>query len=410
MITLQMRRIRPGMITAQNIYNNYGGSYLTSGTRLTQDQIDRLKKIGIHSLSVFSTAEDFKADINLPQDIVAKKTRVAALKNVRLMFEASAKDKFCCIAPLQASARSIVAEVMEHQQEIVQLTDVRDHDTYTFAHSVNVAVLSAHLGTLLHLSKEDMVTLTLGGLMHDLGKLEVPQAVLDKEDMLTEAEFALIKKHPLAGRAIIEKMEGEPNLHALSLIAAQHHEHLDGSGYPKHLAGEQIDYLARIVAIADVYDALTSQRSYKAPYKPHIAYGIMKNLSQQQFDPELLELFFENVAVYPMTTVVQTNIGYGIVKEVYFGQTTRPLVCIFADRSFHLLREPFLVDLRCNPTVSIESVMEDTVLMAAIDHVRMDPIEFLVRDYPCRCVAASPAARGGEAGARGERRRAVCLA
>jgi HD-GYP domain-containing protein (c-di-GMP phosphodiesterase class II) len=357
-----------------------------SGVPMTEMYMERLRELGINSLKVFSTETDVKSVVSedLPRDILDKKTRTEALKNLRGIFDDVERKKTINISLLQKPAHHILDDILAHQKDLVQLSDVRQHDTYTFAHSVNVAVLSGLLGVVLGYSTANLITLILGGLLHDIGKVVVPREILNKPGRLTKDEFDIIRMHPTAGRKQIDLMTDEPRAHLLGLIAEQHHEHMDGRGYPFGLTEDKIAQLAKVVAIADVYDALTSQRSYKDPYPPHIAYNIMKNLSVGQFDRKMLEMFFQNVAIYPVTTVLETNLGIGIVKKAHFGKTLYPDVCIFADRKREFLEEPFIMKLSEEPGVDILRVFNDEELLRFIDTTGVDPFVFLEKSYPLR--------------------------
>ena len=144
--------------------------------------------------------------------------------------------------------------------------------------------------------------------------------------------------------------------------------------------GNNIHRFARIVAIADVYDALTTQRSYKPAYKPHIAHRIMTRCSTGQFDPDLLNLFFNNVAIYPTGTVLKTTMGYAIVKKSEFGRTMTPNICIFADLDQQLVPNPFDVDLQYCPSNTVQTVVEDMELLPLCYYLDFDPAQ-LLSDY-----------------------------
>ena len=142
-----------------------------------------------------------------------------------------------------------------------------------------------------------------------------------------------------------------------------------------------INKFSRIVAIADVYDALTSARSYKVAYKPHIAYRIMKKFSRGQFDERLLDLFFNHLAIFPVGSILETSAGFAIVKAAPFGATTQPRICVFANDRYQLL-EPFELDLAKATGVSVSSLLEDIGLIALTSRLRFDPSELLAGDYP----------------------------
>ena len=377
MINLPIKKLQPGMVTAQSIYNTEGASYLTRGTAINEQYIARLKKLGVTRLTVTSMNPAFA--LKPPEDIVQERTRIKAIHKVYDTFHELEATGELNIAPLEGPSENILMDVLSNRSNLVQLTDLRMHDDYTFAHSVNVAVLSAMLGSLCRYSKQDLLNLVMGSLLHDVGKIVVPTKILTKKGRLTDSEFTTIKLHPEAGR---EKLRSLPSSQARLLgdIAGQHHEHMDGRGYPDHISGERINRLARIVAIADVYDALTSRRTYKPAYKPHIAYKIMTKCSVGQFDEELLNLFFNNVAIYPTGTVLQTTMGYAIVRHAEFGKTKYPTICVFADNEMKLLAEPFDVDLENCPPNTISQVMEEMELLSLSYRLHFDPSSLLQED------------------------------
>ena len=361
------------MITAQSIYNPLGASYLTKGMELSPTYIERLEKAGFDGVTV--TSLDPKLKLAPPDDIVQEKTRISAIQNVATAFHSVEENGTFDPAPLQGISENILQDIIAQQQNLVQLTDIRLHDTYTFAHSVNVAILSSLLGVLLKLSREEQLKLTLGGLLHDIGKITVPYEILTKAGHLTDDEWSVMQGHPEAGRQRLKKMF--PNDTLLSTIALQHHEHIDGSGYPNHLKGEQIHRYGRIVAIADVYDALTSVRPYKRAYTPSVAHRLMATCSPGHFDLDLLKLFFDNVAIYPVGTILKTQDGYAIVKKVEFGYTLTPVVCVFANREGKLLDTPSDLDLKEAPKGMLDGVISDSELYHFIHNINVDPAIFL---------------------------------
>ena len=373
MIHIPIKKLKNGMITAQSIYNPLGASYLTKGMELSPTYIERLEKAGFEGVTV--TSLDPKLKLAPPDDIVQEKTRISAIQNVATAFHSVEENGTFDPAPLQGISENILQDIIAQQKNLVQLTDIRLHDTYTFAHSVNVAILSSLLGVLLKLSREEQLKLTLGGLLHDIGKITVPYEILTKAGHLTDDEWSVMQGHPEAGRQRLKKMF--PNDTLLSTIALQHHEHIDGSGYPNHLKGEQIHRYGRIVAIADVYDALTSVRPYKRAYTPSVAHRLMATCSPGHFDLDLLKLFFDNVAIYPVGTILKTQDGYAIVKKVEFGYTLTPVVCVFANREGKLLDTPSDLDLKEAPKGLLDGVISDSELYHFIHNINVDPAIFL---------------------------------
>lgn len=373
------------MVTAQSIFNEKGAPFLVRGTPLTNRYIHHLHRLKVPELHVTSLSSDFQ--LPPPPDIIEERTRIQAVDKVAETFQQTEAHGQFDMRLLERCADLLVSDIMAKKKNLVQLTDIRLHDSYTFSHSVNVAVLATMLGELCGYSKSKLQVLSLGGLLHDLGKLTVPNAILNKPGSLTADEFRIIRGHPAEGRRMLKEL-ASPASSILAIIAAQHHEHIDGSGYPHHVRGNSIHPYSRITAIADVYDALTSVRPYKKAYKPNVVYQMMMHNSPGHFDMNFLHLFFENVAVYPIGTVMNTTLGYAIVKKVIFGHTLAPIVIVFANQNGKLLKKPFGVNLaHCRRNV-IRYVMDDLELLNFIRHTSLDPAVFLdddlraTKDYP----------------------------
>lgn len=385
MIRLKPNQLKTGMVTAQSIFNEKGAPFLVRGTPLTDRYIYRLRQLSVPELHVTSLSSNFQ--LQPPPDIVEERTRVQAVDNVAETFREAEENGRFDMTRLEKCADFLVRDIMAKKKNLVQITDIRLHDSYTFSHSVNVAVLSTMLGDLCGYSKRKLQIITLGGLLHDIGKLAVPTPILNKSGSLTAGEFKIIRRHPSEGRKILKELTS-PIASILAIIAVQHHEHLDGSGYPYHVRGKSIHPYSRITAIADVYDALTSVRPYKRAYKPNVVYRMMMQNSTGHFDMDRLRLFFDNVAIYPVGTVMKTQLGYAIVKKVVFGHTLAPVVIVFADKNGNLLKKPFGVNLaHCRRDV-IQYVMDDVELLNFIRHTGIDPAVFLdddlraMKDYP----------------------------
>ena len=386
MIRLKSNQLKTGMVTAQSIFNEKGAAFLVRGTPLTDRYIYRLRQLSVPELHVTSLSSNFQ--LQPPPDIINEHTRVQAVENVAETFRQAEMHGQFNMDLIERCADLLVRDIMSKKKNLVQLTDIRLHDSYTFSHSVNVAVLSAMLGNLCGYSKSKLQVITLGGLLHDIGKLAVPTFILNKPGALTADEFKIIRYHPSEGRRLLKEVK-LPIASILAIIAVQHHEHIDGSGYPHHIRGKSIHPYSRITAIADVYDALTSVRPYKKAYKPNVVYQMMMHNSPGHFDMDRLRLFFENVAIYPVGTVMKTNLGYAIVKKVIFGHTLAPVVIVFADKnSGRLLKKPFGINLAHCRRDAIQYVMDDVELLNFIRLTGIDPAVFLdddlraMKDYP----------------------------
>ena len=377
MLRLPVSKLKDGMVLGQSLFNTAGGSYLVKGQPVTIDYIRKLRQIGIQSVTVTSMDPAYK--LPPPPDVIEEKTRINAISTVYNTFQSIEENGTLDTTALQRVTDSIVFDLFENRNNLVQLTDIRAHDAYTFAHSVNVAVLSAMMGMLCHMPRDEISLITLGGLLHDLGKVDVSSAILTKNRGLSDREFKIMKNHPLDGSRRILNVSDLPKKSILAAIAAQHHEHIDGSGYPNGITGNEMHHYAKITAIADVYDALTSERPYKKAYMPNIAYNIMHNINKGQFDQDLLDTFFNNVALYPEGAVLKTTFGFAVVKESRFGRTTTPIIILFADTNGKLLNEQSVIDLYETPNgaKSIQVVPTGNELYHFIHELGVDPSYYL---------------------------------
>lgn len=205
------------------------------------------------------------------------------------------------------------------------LIKLRSYADYEFAHSLNVSVLSVSFGRFLNLPDDALRCLGLGGLFHDVGKLRVPLSVLNKPGKLTAKEFSHVKRHCEYGH---EMLAGEDGLDGQVLrIIMEHHERYSGSGYPQGLEFSQTSRLAVIVGMADMYDALTSERPYNAPLSQHKALSVMYGLRNTDFHPVLMDKFVRFLGVYPIGTMVKLRNGVlGVVNRFSDANPMRPVI------------------------------------------------------------------------------------
>lgn len=224
-------------------------------------------------------------------------------------------------------ANKILNELLADDYILYNLTEIKSVDDYTFEHSVNVCVLSLITGIGLGFDIQRLRELGVGAMMHDIGKLCIPRKILKKPSQLTVEEFEEIKKHTVLGYELLRKSNQVSMISAY--IAFGHHERYDGSGYPLQLKGDNIQICARIVAIADVYDALTSDRVYRKKLRTNEVYEYITTLGANHFDPSVIESFVKYVSVYPVGTGVLLNTKErGIVVRDNKIAPTRPVVRI----------------------------------------------------------------------------------
>ena len=251
------------------------------------------------------------------------------------------------IEPARATnvVNAMIDSIFRNHEALFSLTRIKDYDDYTFVHCINVSVLSLAIGRQLNFSRMDLQELGVGALLHDLGKMRIPNKILNKPGKLTQQEFNEVKRHPEYGMEILEKSRGISR--RAKLISLQHHERHDGSGDPAGLTGDEIDRYSRLVAIVDVYDAVTSVRCYKNSMPPHEGIKIIYQGSQKEFSKEMVDKFIEAVGIYPVGTLVQMDTGeIGIVFATNPKNLLRPKVFILYQNDHRQLETPLEVDLR----------------------------------------------------------------
>ncbi|WP_183763798.1 MULTISPECIES: HD-GYP domain-containing protein [unclassified Rhizobium] len=189
---------------------------------------------------------------------------------------------------------NIMSDAASNAAAMIAIARLKEHDEVTFLHSFAVSALMVTFGRKLGLGEHDIRLLAMGGLVHDLGKMALPPSILSKTGKLTSKEMAIVRTHPQRGYELISRLDSMP-LQILD-ICLYHHEKFDGSGYPHHLAGDEIPFMARIAAICDVYDALTTVRPYKKAWSQTEAINLMMN-SPGHFDPDLLATFVSRMII-----------------------------------------------------------------------------------------------------------------
>ncbi len=249
------------------------------------------------------------------------------------------------ISGVSASAGPVVDSVLRNPDACVWLARLRDEDSYTHRHAAGACVWAVAIGRQLGLPRVDLQRLALGALLFDVGKLRIPRQLLNKRDRLTRGEFELLKSHVDFGMDLLQNTGA---LHrSIAEMVQHHHERHGGHGYPAGLKGEAIPVMARIAAIVDCYDAITSQRPYAPAISPSNAVKKLYAWRDIDFQADLVEEFIQAIGIYPAGTLVELSNGeVGVVLAEYRTRRLRPDLLLLLDRAKRPLTNPRRLELR----------------------------------------------------------------
>ncbi len=393
-------RLEPGDVLARTVFDATGRPLLKAGTALTASYIERLRRRGYAAVTV----EDGLADDVVPETLISEQLRHTVAGHVGIIFgqvgevarqrgrgqggvDAAVQDLGEQPLPLVDGGRSalerLYADVQALINEIVEsdtvagLESLKSHNEYTFQHSVDVAVIGTLLGSRMGLSGGRLRELALGCLLHDIGKLYIEEAILDKPGKLTAEEYEAVKAHPRMGFELIRRMPVVSLLPAH--VAYQHHEHQRGSGYPQGLVGDnrigprlheerigagKLLLIAEIGAVSDVHSAITSDRPYRPAMAPDVAVDVVEGMAGKHLNREVVELFSRIVPRYPIGRWVELAGGEfdgarGVVTELHVLRMDRPTVRVLLDAAGQRLASPAELDLRDAEQVTLRSLAMD---------------------------------------------------
>jgi putative nucleotidyltransferase with HDIG domain len=274
------------------------------------------------------------------------------------MFQEARLGKAVDAAQAQSLVEEISDSISRNASALISLARLKTADDYTYMHSVAVCALMIALAKQMRLSEAQTRSAGLAGLLHDLGKAATPPQVLNKPGKLTPAEFEVMKRHTVDGHRMLQKV-GSLDPVALD-VCLHHHEKVDGSGYPEGLKDEEISLYAKMGAVCDVYDAITSDRPYKAGWDPALALQKMAEWARGHFDLRVFQAFVKSLGIYPVGSLLRLSSDrWGSVLAVVVEQSpqalTKPVVKVFysVDRSAYV--SPQVIDLSA-PNV-IESIV-----------------------------------------------------
>ena len=269
-----------------------------------------------------------------------------AKQEIKALYEQARLGHAITTGHLAPLVSDITESVQRNPGVLTSLSRLKHMDDYTYLHSVTVCALMVALGQRLGLADDELRVAGMAGLLHDVGKATIPLHILNKPGKLTPEEFEVIKQHPRAGFDMLAGESGASG-EASRDVALHHHETISGRGYPEGLAGDQISLMARMGAICDVYDAITSNRPYKAGWEPSQAIHSMAGWAKAgQFDQHVFEGFVRSVGIYPTGSLVKLQSGrLAVVLEQHPTSALTPRVKVFFSTAFKLYIVPQIIDL-----------------------------------------------------------------
>lgn len=340
-----------GEVLAMPVHGDGGRLLLNKGTRLTPRLIEVLLQRGYTRVAI----EDPLLEDVEPEEAVSEETRSMAERALDMAAKKLLDGRAPDMGIVRDAVDAIIEDLKANKRTCVGVYSLRSYDESTFIHSVNVCVLSLAIAETMGYSVSEMRILGLGALLHDIGKLLVPTSILRKPGMLTDEEYELVKTHAKKGWELLA------NCYAAGPVAAHgaldHHERLDGSGYPRKLKGDEISEIGRVTAVADVYDAMTSDRPQRKAIFPEAVYKYMDQEKGTLFDSQAVDALFQRVALYPTGTILSLWGGFvAVVTRQDPRSNFRPFIRIVGGPG---ITKPVDVSLYDRPDIEVNLVLDD---------------------------------------------------
>jgi HD-GYP domain-containing protein (c-di-GMP phosphodiesterase class II) len=351
---LSIDNVKEDMQIARNIYSAEGKVLLAEGVSLTDNFISRLRDLGIMSLYITDHLIG-KVEVD---DLVRVQTKIEANKMIKESMSNIRDGRNVNGEKVYKVISEVLDEILSNRSISFNLVDIRAMNDYLFGHCLGVCILSLMTGIAAGYGFSRLRELGIGAILHDVGKLLIPDNILNKPGKLTPEELAEIQKHAQFGYDILKKCNDISSVSAH--IAWQHHEKMNGGGYPRGIKGKEIHEFARIAAIADVYDALSTDRIYRKRWLPHEALEFIRDKNKEDFDPEFVKLFLANIAPFPIgSMVLLSNNEKGVVIKVPKEFSARPIVRVLFDLKGILLAQSIDRNLKEDLTLFVAKALKD---------------------------------------------------
>jgi HD-GYP domain-containing protein (c-di-GMP phosphodiesterase class II) len=313
---LSIDSVAAGSKLGKPLYSEQGIVLLRENAELTESILCRLKTMGFTGLYI----EDDISEGIIIEDIVDERLRLEAASRLENIVNNNGN-----IAEMAPLISDIVDNIIHNKDVEVNMKHLWGHHEYTYLHCVNVGILAVCVGIKLNFTRDELLCLGAAGILHDIGKKFIPLEILDKQGKLTDEEFDIVKNHPELGYGILASALELSSITKVGIL--EHHERYDGSGYPRGLRGDEITVFGRILAVADTYDAMTSDRAYRNAFSPSETVEYLMGNGNKLYDSLIIDTFIRCVTIYPVGTCVELSDGtQGIIIKNYSDCVLRPVI------------------------------------------------------------------------------------
>lgn len=354
---LSIYKIQTGMVLADDVFNDSAQLIVPKGVTISDTIINKLKYYHIDAVTVYKEGIQETIDSSAPmthsQRVRESKefqaySQVFYEKNEEFHYqlnEIAEKNADINVNKLFETTSDILATADSSYRVFDMLHNMRHFDDSTYAHSLNVSIIASIMGKWLGLNEEDIKVLTVAGLLHDIGKLLIPQEIITKPGKLTDQEYTMIKNHPLLGYNLLCKQAMDPRISQAALF---HHEKCDGSGYPLGRTGNDLPAIAKIITIVDIYEAMTANRVYRHGLCPFEVIRTFESEGFQKYDPKYILVFLKGIVQTYINETVELNDGRtGEIVLINDQSPANPMIKIGTD----------FVDLNKHPDLYIVNIL-----------------------------------------------------
>ena len=305
-----------------------------------------------------------KPKVSLKEELVyAAEIYTKTIKTAQTLLDKCARQEAVGMKEVEPMIGGLMDSLLRNGSALMTLSKIQQSNDYLFSHMVNVAILAMYFGRFLGLHPVTLRRVGMAGLLADVGMLNIPTDIVNSHSKLSREDLALVQRHPITG---YEMLSGEANIYSEVLDGViDHHERYNGTGYPNGKVGNEISVVGRILALADCYNALTSDRPHRKAMAPHKAISVIYGMRGKDFDPAFLERFIQGVGVFPLGSAVELNTGQqGIVTQINPTSPIQPIISLVTDPRGKPVPER-TVDLAGQQAIRIINCKESRELLSA---------------------------------------------